>query len=50
MALSNTLLPSANLFVDTLHQARAAEEQKKQLLQIHDTSSAEKPFHKKRTE
>jgi len=48
--VAGKVLSSSNLFVDALHQDRAAEEQKKQLLRVHDTSPAEEPFHKKRTE
>ena len=49
MKWQGKVLLSANSFVNALHQARAAEEQKKQLLEIHDTSSTEKPYHRKRT-
>jgi len=48
MKWQEKVLPSANSFVDDLHQARAAEEQKKQLLEIHDTTAPQKPYHKRR--
>ena len=48
MKWQEKVLPSANSFVDALHQARAAEEQKKQLLEIHDTTAPQKPYYKRR--
>ena len=48
MKWQEKVLQSANSFDDALHQARAAEEQKKQLLEIHDTTAPQKPYYKRR--
>ena len=45
MKWQEKVLPSANSFVDALHQARAAEEQKSNCC---DTTAPQKPYYKRR--